>query len=118
MKKTLTENISRYDDKMRLRMDMKTARAALFALLPALAVGWLVGRISILVGFPVGLVCFSALFLLQVSKLDGVPMMSYLRLIFGGSKTLPYVFRPEQLRLQLQEKEDAPHGKKQKKKRG
>ena len=62
MKKTLTENISRYDEKMRFRMDGKTVRALLISAVPALVVGFLLSKFSIMLGIPATICLFLILF--------------------------------------------------------
>ncbi len=74
MKKTLTENISRYDDKMRFRMDGRTIRAVLLSVVPSGLIGLLLSRAtSVVVGLPPALCLFLLLLLGQIGLVDGVP---------------------------------------------
>lgn len=90
MKKTLTENITRYDNKMRLRMDMKTFKALAIALLPSALVGWLLCKLSIMIGLPVMVLLFLALAALQIGLVEGVPLYRFLRAAFASGKRREY----------------------------
>lgn len=80
MKKNLTKNITRYDQKMMLRFDKKT----MFALLKSVAVG---GAIAFALYFVIGMIF--AMFtgsiiaivglVLQVAAIDGVTMLDYIK---------------------------------------
>lgn len=81
MKKNLTKNITRYDQKMMLRFDKKT----MFALLKSVAVG---GAIAFALYFIIGMIF--AMFtgsiiaivglVLQVASIDGVTMLDYIKI--------------------------------------
>ena len=81
MKKNLTKNITRYDQKMMLRFDKKT----MFALLKSVAVG---GAIAFALYFVIGMIF--AMFtgsiiaivglVLQVASIDGVTMLDYIKI--------------------------------------
>ena len=81
MKKNLTKNITRYDQKMMLRFDKKT----MFALLKSVAVG---GAIAFALYFVIGMIF--AMFtgsiiaivglVLQVAAIDGVTMLDYIKI--------------------------------------
>ena len=94
MKKTLTEDISRYDEKMRLRMDKKTVRAIAVSLLPSLFTGGILWRISPLVALPAAVPLFLVLLLLQIGTVDGMPLTGYIAAILrlSGRKRLPYLY--------------------------
>lgn len=122
MKKTLTENISRYDDKMRLRLDKKTALAFLFAALPAALVGWLLNFIfSIMMWMPIIVTLFLALVMLQIGVKDGMPLYKFFIEIMRQSQRtkIKYVYTSEDrvsIRSSTAEEGGNPHGKKQKRK--
>lgn len=120
MKKTLTENITRYDDKMRFRMDWKTGRAVIISLVPAALVGWLLCKISIMIGLPIALAVFSGLMLFQIGTVDGMTLSAYIRVILRqlGRKRLYYLYT-ETNRLSIidTEKGSESHAKKQKQKK-
>lgn len=91
MKKTLTQNISRYDDKMRLRMDKKTAIAATISLSCALTIGIPLCMLSILIGMPAAVIVFIAAMLLQIGMIDGVPLLKMLRAMLNGNVKKEYL---------------------------
>lgn len=86
MRKTLTENISRYDDKMRLRLDLKTAKAFGIALLPAAFLGGVLSIVlTVLIGIPLAVTLFLALLLLQIGVRDGMPLYAFLKEVLRQS---------------------------------
>lgn len=99
MKKTLTEDISRYDEKMRLRMDKKTVRSLALALVPACVIGAILWQISILVALPVAVPLFLAVLLFQIGMIDGMPLTEYAAAMLrqSGRKRLPYLYAREEL---------------------
>lgn len=91
MKKTLTENITRYDNKMRLRLDMKTFKALSIALLPSVLVGGLLCKLSIMIGLPIMVLLFLGLAALQIGLVEGVPLYRFLRAVFASGKRREYL---------------------------
>lgn len=118
MKKTLTENISRYDDKMRLRMDWKTARALIISALPAALIGWFFSSTSIMVGIPIGVFVFLAAAMFQLGMINGIPLYSYTIRILQQNKRrkLKYVYTDAE-RITLRDPETEENDVKDEKKR-
>lgn len=119
MKKTLTENISRYDDKMRLRLNKKTVLAVIVSLIPAALIGWLFCMISIMLGVPIALALFLSLMLLQLGIVDGMPLSTYAKEAlrqFGRRKL--YYLCTDTNRVSFQQLEEGSeiHAKKKKQK--
>ena len=83
MKKTLTENISRFDEKMRFRMDFNTVRAILISVVPAGVIGYLLSTlVSIVIGMPFALCLFLLLLLGQIGLVDGIPAYRFAAAVF------------------------------------
>ncbi len=81
MKKNLTQNISRYDNKIRVRYNLRTLRILLVSAAVGVAVGLLLG--TVLIGiYAVGLGALIALLLfgVQILEVDGMPLLTGLRL--------------------------------------
>lgn len=76
MKKTLTQNISRYDNKMMLKLNWRTVRALLISLLAALLsyvlISLLLSGFDALIG---SCIMFFALAVLQLGEVGGVPLL-------------------------------------------
>lgn len=83
MKKRLTENITKYDDKIRLRMDGKTFLAALISLVCALLVFIPVNAVSFIAAVTVSPAVFVVSFMLQISKIDSLPLYKYISTVFS-----------------------------------
>lgn len=78
MKKTLTKNITRYDDKMRIKTDRPTILAALRSFALAAAVYILFGFfVSILIKMPIAVIVFFAAFIFQVGTVGGMRLSEY-----------------------------------------
>ncbi len=98
MKKRLTENIDRYDQKLRLSVDKKTAKAAGIALLPAVIILLILQFfLPIFIVAPVAAILFFILFLAQVSYVDGMTMATYIvetvrELLSPGSRIKTYEY--------------------------
>lgn len=126
MKKTLTENISRYDEKMRFRMDGRTVRALLVSAVPTLVVGFLLSRITIMLGIPVAVCLFLSLLLLQIGLVDGMPAYQFAATIIrqGSRMKWEYLhlktdegrFDPESEHTNFPEVQNMSEDKKRKKK--
>ena len=91
MKKTLKKDITKYDKKMQLRVDMATMKAIGISLAVAVPIFLLliftVGMIpAIFVSFTVA----CGLMLLQVGKVDGISLASYIL------KVLRFAFLPKE----------------------
>lgn len=118
MKKTLTENISRYDDKMRLRLDWRTVRAILISLVPAVLLGWLLSYITIMIALPVALIAFFGLALIQLGTVDGYTLSTYIKEVLRqlARRRLFYLYT-ETNRMTDAEKGREPHGEQKQKKK-
>ena len=91
MKKTLKKDITKYDKKMQLRVDMATMKAIGISLAVAvpifLLLNFTVGMIpAIFVSFTIA----CGLMLLQVGKVDGISLASYML------KVLRFAFLPKE----------------------
>ena len=91
MKKTLKKDITKYDKKMQLRVDMATMKAIGISLAVAvpifLLLNFTVGMIpAIFVSFTIA----CGLMLLQVGKVDGISLASYIL------KVLRFAFLPKE----------------------
>lgn len=81
MKKTLAQNISRYDNKIRVRYNLRTLRILLVSTAVGIAAGLLLG--TVLIGiYAIGLGALIALilFAVQIVEVDGIPLLTGLRL--------------------------------------
>ena len=81
MKKTLAQNISRYDNKIRVRYNLRTLRILLVSAAVGIAAGLLLG--TVLIGiYAIGLGALIALilFAVQIVEVDGIPLLTGLRL--------------------------------------
>lgn len=78
MKKRLTENITKYDDKIRVRLDSKTFIAAIISLAIAVIVYLAVNIVSFIVAITAATVTFAVCFMLQISKVDQLPLYKYI----------------------------------------
>ena len=92
MKKILTENISRYDEKMRFRMDGKTVRALLVSAVPTLVVGFLLSRISIMLGIPIAVCLFLILLLAQIGLIDGMPAYQFVAAVLRQGSRMKWEY--------------------------
>lgn len=86
MKVTLTPNITRYDNKMRLRMDKRTARILAVSAMAGILVGFIMSLLlsslySIFIGAATGLVIAA----LCITEIGGIPMLRVLRLQFKAA---------------------------------
>lgn len=78
MKKALTKNITRYDDKMRIKSDRPTILAALRSAALAVAAYFIVGMFaSILVQMPIAVIVFLASFIFQIGTVGGMRLTEY-----------------------------------------
>lgn len=91
MKKQLTQNISRYDEKMVLRLDGRTAIAALIALLCGAAIGFPLGLIDYVLGLTVGVVIFGITFVLKIGLVGGVPLLKFIPAVFKSNSRREYL---------------------------
>lgn len=84
MKKTLTQDITRYDNKIRLRLDLRTFRIAVVSALVGLVVGILLNYVSSFI-YAVGMGVAAALFLfaLQLVEKDGIPLIRRIPLMLA-----------------------------------
>ncbi len=125
MKKTLTENISRFDDKMRFRMDGKTVRAVLLSAVPAGLIGFLLSRaVSVVFGLPLALCLFLVLLLGQIGLVDGVPAYRFAAAVLrqNGRHKFEYLhvqtdrgrFDPAAEKINFPEETEMPRDKKKK----
>ena len=78
MKKRLTENITKYDDKIRVRLDSKTFIAAIISLVIAVIVYLAVNIVSFIVAITAATVTFAVCFMIQISKVDQLPLYKYI----------------------------------------
>lgn len=78
MKKRLTENITKYDDKIRVRLDSKTFIAAIISLAIAVIVYLAVNIVSFIIAVTAATVTFALCFMLQISKVDQLPLYKYI----------------------------------------
>lgn len=80
-------------------MDKKTVRALGISLIPALVVGALLWKISLLAALPVAIPLFLALLLFQIGMIDGMPLTGYVTAILrqSGRKHLPYLYAREEI---------------------
>lgn len=107
MKKQLTEDITRYDDKMVLKFDKKTFKAAGIGLLVAVPVGILIGSLKgSIPALMIGSTVLIALFVLQIGTIQGMPLLAYLsgllKILFcPGSFRRPYTHDPDPDRLTI-----------------
>ncbi len=84
MKKTLTKNISRYDNKIRLRYNSRTLRILLVSVLIGFLVGYilsLVLQFVYAVGF--GAIIALLLMMVQLVEMNGMPLIKYIFLILS-----------------------------------
>ncbi len=83
MKKTLTNDIRRYDDKMKLKFDAKTFRAAgisaAISLVIFVAVIFTAGELPAIVS---SIVVFGVLLILQIGTIQGISLIKYLFMTF------------------------------------
>lgn len=82
MKKTLTQNISRYDNKIRLRYDLHTLRILLLSLAVGVGSGLLSGLLLPLI-YSVGIGALTALIVFAVFliRVNGIPLIRLLPLL-------------------------------------
>lgn len=80
MKKVLTKDITRYDSKMKLRMDKRTFKAAAIGLMLAVPIYFLIdillGESIIAAIFAIATVAFALL--VQVGTVDGIVLSEYI----------------------------------------
>ena len=82
MKKTLTKDITRYDDKMKLRLDAKTFKAIGISLAIAAPIfALLYFTAGAIPAVMVSLLVFGALVMLQVGTVQGIPATKYVSMI-------------------------------------
>lgn len=88
MKKSLAKNINRYDSRMLLKFDKRTA-AAIGISLAAAAVIWLLirGFLSMLVAMGTALIAGIAVFIVQIVEYEGMTLAGYFFTIIKRSIT-------------------------------
>ena len=112
MKKTLTQNITRYDNKMTLRINVKTVKAIIISLIAAAIVFALFIKLfGMVITLILSVTVFLLVFIYKIGMVGGVPLSDYVRKIFRmlikpGEQNLEYSHEKSEYRIVIEGEEN------------
>lgn len=78
MKRKLTSDITRYDSNIRVRFNFETLKAVLLSLMLGAGMLMLLMHLSLAVAITVALCSALLVFLIMITRVDGLPLYAYL----------------------------------------